>query len=156
MIDLDHSVDRTTQTITDPQAAEIVQSLNSYTELSPSGTGLHILASGQLPGKGIHTAIEMYGQDRFTTITTDQLPGTPPTIENRTEEVHALYQRFAPPVTETTTQNTRGGVWSGDVLTDHPPEAEHDRVLQRLLTGDVSGYSSQSNADFVLIMKLLH
>src|SRR5437763_5152066 len=36
MIDLDHSYDRTTQTITDPQAAEIVETLNSYTELSPS------------------------------------------------------------------------------------------------------------------------
>jgi hypothetical protein len=30
MIDLDHSVDRTTHTITDTQAAEIVQSLSSY------------------------------------------------------------------------------------------------------------------------------
>src|SRR6266487_7208175 len=73
MIDLDNSVDKVTQTITDPQAAEIVQSLNSYTELSPSGSGLHILSYGQLPGKGIHTAIEMYGQDRFTTITTDHI-----------------------------------------------------------------------------------
>jgi primase-polymerase (primpol)-like protein len=42
VIDLDHSVDRITGAITDPQAAEIVQSLNSY--------------------------IEMYGQERFTTI----------------------------------------------------------------------------------------
>ena len=39
MIDLDHSYDRSTQTITDPKAAEIVQSLHSYTELSPSRTG---------------------------------------------------------------------------------------------------------------------
>ena len=84
MIDLDHSYDRATQTITDPQAAEIVQSLNSYTELSPSGTGLHILTYGQLPGKGIHTAIEMYGQDRFTTITTNHLAGTPATIRTAT------------------------------------------------------------------------
>ena len=114
MIDLDHSYDRATQTITDPQAAEIVQSLNSYTELSPSGTGLHILTYGQLPGKGIHTAIEMYGQDRFTTITTNHLAGTPPTIEQRQEALDALYHRFAPAVTETTNQNTRGGVWSGD------------------------------------------
>jgi putative DNA primase/helicase len=59
MIDLDHSVDKTTHSITDPNAQDIVQSLNSYTELSPSGTGLHILTYGQLPGKGIHTAIEM-------------------------------------------------------------------------------------------------
>jgi primase-polymerase (primpol)-like protein len=42
-IDLDHSYDRTTGIITDPQAAEIVQSLNSYTEASP-GNGLHVLA----------------------------------------------------------------------------------------------------------------
>ncbi len=42
------------------------------------------------------------------------------------------------------------------MLTDLPPEAEHDAVLQRLLSGDSAGYSSQSNADFVLIMKLLH
>jgi putative DNA primase/helicase len=108
MIDLDHSYDRATQTITDPQTAEIVQSLNSYTELSPSGTGLHILTYGQLPGKGIHTAIEMYGQDRFTTITTNHVPGTPPTIEQRQEAIAALYQRFAPAGTETTNQNTRG------------------------------------------------
>ena len=46
----------------------------------PSGTGLHILSYGQLPGKGIHTAIEIYGQERFTTITTNHIAGTPPTI----------------------------------------------------------------------------
>jgi putative DNA primase/helicase len=156
MIDLDHSIDSATQTITDPQAAEIVQSINSYTELSPSGTGLHVLAYGQLPGKGIHTAIEMYGQDRFTTITTHHVAGTPTTIEQRQEAIDALYQRFVPPVTETTNQNTRGGVWSGSTLTELPPEAVHDAVLQRLLSGDIADYPSPSNADFVLIMKLLH
>ena len=82
MIDLDNSFEKATQTITNPQAAEIVHSLNSYTESSP-GNGLHILAYAHLPGKGIHTAIELYGQDRFTTITTNHLPGTPTTIEHR-------------------------------------------------------------------------
>ena len=156
MIDLDHSYDRATHSISDPNAQEIVEALNSYTELSPSGTGLHILTYGQLPGKGIHTAIEMYGQDRFTTITTDHIAGTPATIEQRQEALDALYQRFAPAVRETTNQNTRGGVWSGNELTELPPEAEHDAVLQRLLSGDITGYPSPSNADFVLVLKLLH
>jgi primase-polymerase (primpol)-like protein len=156
MIDLDHSVDKTTQIITDQQAAEIVATLSSYTELSPSGTGLHILTYGQLPGKGIHTAIEMYGQDRFTTITTNHLAGTPATIENREEVLDALYHRYAPSVEETINQNTVGGFWSGNELTELPLEAVHDAVLQRLLSGDIAGYKSQSNADFVLIMKLLH
>jgi primase-polymerase (primpol)-like protein len=156
MIDLDHSVDRATGAITDPQAAEIVQSLSSYTETSPSGTGLHILTYGELPGKGIHTAIEIYGKDRFTTITTNHLTGTPATIEQRQEALDALYHRFAPPVVETKNQNTVGGVWSGNELTELPPEAVYDAVLQRLLSGDIAGYKSQSSADFVLIMKLLH
>jgi len=155
-IDLDHSLDKPSETITDPQAAEIVRELNSYTEVSPSGTGLHILAFGNLPGKNIHTAIEMYGQDRFTTITTDHLAGTPATIEQRQEAIAALYERFAPPVPETSNQNTRGVVGTGGTMTELPPEAVNDAVLQRLLAGDITGYTSQSNADFVLVLKLLH
>jgi primase-polymerase (primpol)-like protein len=108
-IDLDHSFDKTASTITDPQAAAIVQEMNSYTELSPSGTGLHILAYGLLPGKGIHTGIEIYGQDRFTTITTNHLPETAATIQHRQAALTALYNRFAPPVAERNYQNTRGG-----------------------------------------------
>src|SRR5207248_10515781 len=46
MVDLDNSFDKAMQTITNPQAQEIVQSLNSYTEASP-GNGLHILAYGR-------------------------------------------------------------------------------------------------------------
>ena len=48
------------------------------------------------------------------------------------------------------------GGGSGATLTEFPPEAEHGAVLQRLLVGDITGYASQSNADFVLVLKLLH
>jgi putative DNA primase/helicase len=157
MVDLDRSVDRATGIITDPQAAEIVQELTSYTERSPSGTGLHILAYGVLPGKGIHTAVEIYGQDHFTTITTNHLPGTSATIQHRQVAVTALYHRFAPPVERREFQNTRGGVGNGNMLRDLPPEAEKDNLLQGLLRGDISPFQGDaSRADFVLIMKLLH
>ncbi len=157
MVDLDNSYDRTTHTITDPQAQEIVQSLHSYTEASP-GKGLHVLAYSTLPGKGIHTAIEMYGQDRFTTITTNHLPGTPPTIEHRQEAVAALYKRFAPPqVEQTPIQNTRGVGGNAAPLTELPPEAANDPMLQQLLAGDIAPFGNDhSRADFVLLMKLLH
>jgi len=156
MIDLDHSYDRVTQTITSPLAAEIMEAVPTYYEASPND-GVNGLVYVDELIKSLHTdAVELYGQDRFTTITTDHIAGTPTTIENRTKEVEALYQRFAPPVTETTIQNTRGGVWSGNELSALPPEAAYDAVLQRLLSGDISGYPSPSNADFVLILKLLH
>jgi primase-polymerase (primpol)-like protein len=156
MIDLDHSFDKQTRTITDPQAAAIVQELNSYTEASPTN-GLHILAYGLLPGKGIHTGIEIYGQDRFTTITTDHIADTPPNIEHRLELLTSLYHRYAPPIEEREFQNTRGGVGNGNALTELPKEAANDPLLQELLRGDISGFQgNQSRADFVLIMKLLH
>ncbi len=155
MVDLDYSYDRATGAITDPQAEEIIQSLNSYTEASP-GSGLHVLAYGSLPDKNIHTAIEMYGWERFTTITTDHLPGTSTSIEYRQEALTALYNRFAPQGRETNNQNTRVGIGTGATLTELPPEAAYDAVLQRLLAGDITGYKSASNADFVLVLKLLH
>ena len=102
-----------------------------------------------------YTDIEMYGQERFTTITTDHLTETPLTIERRQDALAALYQRFAP-VRENEIQNTRVGVGSGNALTELPPEAAKDAALQRLLQGDMTGYPFQSSADFVLIMKLLH
>jgi len=154
-VDLDHSVSKETGEITDPQTIDIVQAINSYTETSPSGTGLHVLAYATMPGKNIHTAIEMYGRDRFTTITTSHLATSPAAIENRQEAITNLYHRFALVLPPAPVQNTRGGEASGQ-LHELPPEAESDQVLQRLLRGDMTGFESQSSADFVLIMKLLH
>ncbi len=157
MIDLDHSYNRASGEITDPQAAEVVQSVHSYTESSP-GNGLHILAYAGRPIRNLHAdAVEIYGNDRFTTITTDHIPDTPTTIELRTKEVEALYQQFAPPpVAEREYQNTVGGFGSGTALTELPPEASNDPLLQQLLRGDITGFKSPSNADFVLVLKLLH
>jgi putative DNA primase/helicase len=155
MIDLDNSYDRKTRTITSPQAEQIVRDVNSYFEASPY-KGLHGLAYTDRPIRNIHAGIEIYGQDRFTTITTDHIAGTPTTIENRTKAIEALYRQFAPPVAERAYQNTSGGFGSGNALTELPPEAARDAELQRLLSGDTTGYPSPSNADFVLVLKLLH
>src|SRR2546421_8406169 len=137
-------------------AQEIITTLSSYTEYSPSKLGVHILTQASLPGAGRKTGdIEMYSQERFFTITTDHIDGTPTAIAERQEEVAALYQRIAP-VKSRDYQNTRWGVGSGSALTDLPAEAANDPLLQRLLKGDTTGFPSPSNADFVLVLKLLH
>ncbi len=101
--------------------------------------------------------IEIYGYDRFTTITTDHIPGTPTTIELRTMEVDALLRGFAPPVAQNVTQNTVGGMREGRVTFALPPEASRDDFLQRLLNGDTSAYNGdESRAEFVCLMKLMH
>ena len=68
-VDLDSCVDAQTGEL-ELWAAEIVAELDSYAELSPSGTGVHVIARGALPGgrrrKG---RVEMYDQGRFFTVT---------------------------------------------------------------------------------------
>lgn len=61
-----------------PWAREIVESLDTYWEFSPSGTGVRGFALGKLPGASFlnrHAGVEMYGGDtaRFLTITGHRL-----------------------------------------------------------------------------------
>ncbi len=157
-IDLDHCIHEGS---IQPWAQEIIETLNTYTEYSPSwnraaGTGgVHLFVEGKPPASKKAGNIEVYGEKHYLTITTRHLPGIPATINSRQEALDALYRTLTPPVAERPFQNTSGGA-PGLPLTELPPEAAHDPVLQRLLRGDISGYTSQSSADFVLILKLLH
>src|SRR5207248_676162 len=82
-----------------PWAQEIITSLASYTEYSPSKLGVHILTKASLPGAGRKSGtVEMYSHHRFFTITTDHIHGTPTVIEQRQEAIEALYRQLTPPV----------------------------------------------------------
>ena len=69
-IDLDNCRDPENGVI-EPWAAEIVSSANEgYAEISPSGTGVHIIVEGVVRGGGMRKGkIEMYSRDRFFTVT---------------------------------------------------------------------------------------
>ncbi len=158
-IDLDHSVEGGTLL---PWAQEIIKAMNTYTEYSPSwnrttGTGgVHLLLEGKPVRSKKVGNIEIYGEKHYLTITTNHMPGTPTTIESKQEALDALYRTIAPSVVERPTQNTRWVSGRGSELTQLPPEAVYDQKLQRLLRGDITGYKSQSSADFELVLKLLH
>src|SRR6266699_6649797 len=158
-IDLDHCIQEGSM---QPWAQEIIETLDTYTEYSPSwnratGTGgVHLFVEGKPPASKKAGNSEVYGEKHYLTNTTRHLPGTPPTVNNRQEALDALYASLVPvPTAPTERQNTSGGA-PGLLRTELPPEAAHDPVLQKLLRGDIAGYASQSSADFVLIMKLLH
>ncbi|MDP9455596.1 MAG: hypothetical protein M3Q60_07340 [Actinomycetota bacterium] len=68
-VDLDAAVDPETGEVAD-WAARIVGGLDGYTELSPSGTGLHVIVKGKVPSGGNRRGpVEMYDQGRFFTMT---------------------------------------------------------------------------------------
>ncbi len=67
-VDLDGCRDAETGEVA-PWAARIVQYLDGYTELSPSGTGLHIIVRGKAPAPLKRGSVEMYSIERFFTMT---------------------------------------------------------------------------------------
>jgi len=87
-VDLDDCFDSNGRLSDD--ARQIVQMLNSYTERSPSGKGLHILACGSIPNSVKRPGFEMYNELRYFTVTGNQY-GEPRDIEDRQGELEALF-----------------------------------------------------------------
>ena len=74
-IDIDHCRDAAGNI--NPQALELIHRAASYAEISPSGTGVHIIMKGEIPdGRGRRNkALEMYDRGRFFTVTGNVLDG---------------------------------------------------------------------------------
>ena len=160
-VDLDSCVDPETAQ-TEAWAKEIVEELDSYTEFSPSGTGLHVLVRAKLPPGGNRKGrVEMYDRGRFFTVTRRRPPGTPHRIEARQEEIEALHARLFPP--EQKQVPTKKPATNGDAASEGPADAEVLRRAMssrsgerfaRLWSGDRSGYASDSEADLALCSML--
>jgi putative DNA primase/helicase len=92
-VDLDGCLDPETGEI-EGWAQEIIEELDSYTEISPSGTGVHILLKATLPpGHNRKGRFEAYDRGRYFTMTGRHLPGTPRTIEARQQQLESVVRR---------------------------------------------------------------
>lgn len=70
-----------------------INALNSYTEYSHSGEGVHIICKGKLPGKrNKRKGVEMYDYRRFFTMTGKVINNVP--IADRTEEIKPLWEEY--------------------------------------------------------------
>ncbi len=68
--DLDDCFDPRTRQFTNAQAERIVRTVNSYTELSPSGTGVRMLVRGaKTSKKSKKGGVEIYDHNRYVTLT---------------------------------------------------------------------------------------
>jgi hypothetical protein len=141
-IDLDKCRNPTTGEIED-WAMEIVREVNSYTELSPTGTGLHIWVRGILPsGKRRAGRVEMYDESRYFTVTGEHLAGTPLTIENR--DLTSLHSRIE-------SLDPRNKKPAQSVTSYASSSLKHSE----LMAGRWKGlYPSQSEADLALCILL--
>ena len=148
-IDLDH-IDR--QEV-GAWATGVGWQLNSYLELSPSGTGAHVIARGTLPGPGRKRGrVEAYDRGRYFTVTghrAQQLPATP---QPRQAVIEALYaEYFADESAPTPSTATHALTISDDDAIARVKATDRGRALW---AGDTSAYKSESEADFDLCLRI--
>ena len=144
-------------------AAEIITSLDSYTEVSPSGTGVKIWVKGKLPQgnrcrRKIETGeVEMYSRGRYFTVTSQHLEGTPTKINDRNTELNDLYLRVFKDQLSTkthSTNNTSTGFTGDDTaLIEKARNAKNGAKFKKLFDdGDLSGHGDDhSSADAALL-----
>ena len=162
-IDLDHCRDAVTGEL-EAWARAIVEQMRSYTEVSPSGTGLRILVQGTLPPQHRKDGdIEMYESGRFFTMTGLHLNGTPPDIEARQEALAALHDAVfaariygvdeAQPLRHKGQHPGAAGVTRLDdaAILKSAQAAKNGAKFARLWNGDTSDYRADaSRADMAL------
>ena len=142
-------------------AWEIIRALNSYTEVSPSGTGVHTIVCGKLPvGKGNQVAyhdgkVELFSQARYFTVTGIRVDDTPADVLHRQTELLALHERlFASrnsPKRHKDSPPPSAALPSDDELIARARRAQNGSKFERLWNGQWEGdYPSQSEADLAL------
>jgi putative DNA primase/helicase len=140
----------------EPWARKIVDALDSYTEVSPSGTGLHIFVKATLPGPNNRKGpLEMYESGRYFTLTGEHLDGTPSEIHERQDVLERLYRhvfknKSAGEANGHRPQTAPLDVGDEDVLA-LAMQAKNGEKFSRLWRGDTSDYAGDdSRADLAL------
>jgi len=152
----------------DDTALDIIERLDSYTEISPSGTGFHVLIKGELPdGRNRRGSIELYDTARFFTVTGDRLEDTPARVARRQDALVAIHREYVQDSDSDSEHEsgdrrsrneteTTGSVAHTDVdledeeLLERAQNASNGEKFERLWRGSTAGYESQSEADMAL------
>ena len=153
-VDFDDCVDGET---IDPTVAALIGELDSYSEFSPSGTGVHTIVRAELNGGRNRTgktswggAFEVYDRDRFFCMTGDLIPAAPLSVNARQGQLDRARTAIFPPQ-ETGLSHASAvtaNVDDSELLT-RARNARNGRDFDALYSGGHS-HASQSEADLAL------
>lgn len=150
-VDLDGCINPETGEV-EAWAVEIVETLDSYAEVSPSGTGIKVFVRASKPGKRCRTGnVEMYDTGQFFTFTGRRYSGDG--IEPRQDELEGLYHRLFPEQDGTARVQSGTGFAGddGELLNKARSNSRTGELFARLYAhGNWSGFRSQSEADLRL------
>jgi hypothetical protein len=139
--------------------ADHVRKLNSFTEISPSGQGIHVFLKGKLPENGRKKGdYEIYQANRYMTVTGHVLEGFPRTLEPRQIEVTAFYEEIFGVPGKHLQQEINHQVgrpldgWRD--LLEKAFRSKNGNMIEKLWNGDASDFSSSSEADLSMCSHL--
>ncbi len=132
-------------------AKEIIGAVKSYTEVSPSGMGIHILCKGTLPGAGKKKSalgLEMYDSGRYFTVT-ERAFQKYPIIQERQQEITQIYQTyFAEKKKQNTEKQQQICHLEDEKVLEIAGKSQNSSKFFALYAGNwKSLYASQSEAD---------
>lgn len=154
--DFDKCRNPTTGEIT-PKIKAYLDRLNTYSEISPSGTGIRAFAKGDIREDGRRAkGIEIYKHAHYLTVTGQRLKEYPATIEARPNEILEIYDEYfgdskpeqkeePQPSNNISLQNL-----SDQQIISIASSANNSEKFLWLMAGSTQGYLSQSEADEAL------
>jgi hypothetical protein len=152
IIDLDNKADKPCTPEQLARHQKIYESFNSYTELSTSGTGVHIIVKGKLPA-GVHRDnVEVYSSERYMVCTGNILRNIP--IVDYQALLNVLYGEMKP--SETSDLIEQGQSLEDIDIVNMASAASNGDKFDALCQGNQTGYESQSEADFALLSILAY
>ncbi|QCC57183.1 hypothetical protein NP511_22260 (plasmid) [Natrinema thermotolerans] len=165
-IDLDDCRDPETES-PGTDAREIILELESFTEVSPSGTGYHVIVCGSLPGdRSRRGSVEMYETARFFTVTGDRVETTPSQVIERPAALESVYTEYIAKTEPSDSENevrdqqasthetSQSVTLEDEELLKRARNASNGEKFKRLWRGSTAGYESQSEADMALCFLL--
>lgn len=154
-VDIDH----VSQEIEDYHAggkniiSEFVDTLQSYTEYSQSGEGIHIICKGSLPASGRRRGnVEMYEEGRYF-VMTGKIAAEYLDITDCTQAIQGLHAKYIGGGKEPSLKPVISApALPGTVqeIIELASSAKNGNKFATLMRGDYSAYSSQSEADIAL------
>lgn len=139
----------------DANVLKLALAVGSYTEISPSGDGLHVFTFGSIPGnRNRRGNVEIYEHGRYFTVTGNHLDGTPTTVKKAAPgSIEALYATIAgeaDPTPAPMAKPARAVPATDEEVLKRCRKAKNGPKFERLWNGDTSGYESASEADLAL------
>jgi putative DNA primase/helicase len=150
-VDLDHCIDRV------DFCDEFVETLQSYAEVSKSGSGLHIICKGSLPdGARRKDGVEMYASGRYFICTGNLYNENYKEVRDCTESIKILHSKYLPSETpKIETRRYEAVDLDDQEVIDKARNCRTGYLFNMLYSGNWQGvYSSQSEADLALCNQL--